>query len=473
MKYFIFIPFIFLLNSVHPKSHVEEVYKWKKVEFESLPQPEDSYVGPYKYYAPENSDVMGMGYHPASGLMIVILGRLRPGSPATIAAFCANEYKFGSSPKFWAFPNFEIQALRASDFDQRAGRSKKKHKETINYQHYVQYAPSKPIYPIPNWPTYETATKSPSTGSNFRIISAYQVEIDYKCNRAYFVDVGHLNYFLRGFINIQKPSILVYDLPEDGCKTRNFQLIRRVEMPDSVAARNPFGIVYITLDKQSSDCDDLYLYINNFDTYTIVYDYKRDDFWHFTGHPSFEPVVAESFYVYEDALYSQVVEGLMSYALGYADANGDRTAYYITGASTAQYEVSTKILKDKSKAPMNYEEDDFRIMGYRGCFSQAGKMAVDYTYGVVFYAERQSNRIRCWNMKKLLNPDNIGVVFDSFFVQYPFSLFIDPEGYLWFNNSRLPILAFTNMTLDLNTINNRFFRVKISDAIRGTVCEND
>ncbi|GAB0088331.1 hypothetical protein DMENIID0001_027340 [Sergentomyia squamirostris] len=112
-------------------------------------------------------------------------------------------------------------------------------------------------------------------------------------------------------------------------------------------------------------------------------------------------------------------------------------------------------------------------MGYRGCDSQTASMTADYNYGVIFYAELQSNKITCWNMNKPLNPDNIGVIFESNNLQYPVNLFVDSRGYLWFNAGSTPILYFTADPLDLSKINKRFYRVKVKDAIHGTVCEDN
>ncbi|GAB0088335.1 Six-bladed beta-propeller, TolB-like [Sergentomyia squamirostris] len=103
--------------SAYYNSYVEEVFKWKRVQFENLPKPANSWVGPYKYYAPENIDIMGMAYHRSTGIMLLALGRLRPGTPTTVAAFCTSDYITGSSPKFWSFPDWKTNELRASDFD--------------------------------------------------------------------------------------------------------------------------------------------------------------------------------------------------------------------------------------------------------------------------------------------------------------------------------------------------------------------
>lgn len=76
-----------------------------------------SYIGPYLYHIPENNNIVGMGYHPQSGLMIVAITRTRPGVPITMGAFCVKFYSVGSSPKIWAFPDNEANLLKSSDYD--------------------------------------------------------------------------------------------------------------------------------------------------------------------------------------------------------------------------------------------------------------------------------------------------------------------------------------------------------------------
>ncbi|GAB0088330.1 hypothetical protein DMENIID0001_027330 [Sergentomyia squamirostris] len=165
----------------------------------------------------------------------------------------------------------------------------------------------------------------------------------------------------------------------------------------------------------------------------------KNDFWTIEGVPSFQPIIAESYLVYDDYFNYQLLAGLAPVVLGYSDKYGDRTAYYFSIASTAQYAVSTKVLKDQR---WTYNPNDLRIVGYRGCNSQIASMVIDFTFQVAFYAELQSNKITCWNMNKPLNPDNIGVVFKSKNLQYPAQIFIDSRGY-----------------------------TSVRDAIHGTVCD--
>ncbi|GAB0088332.1 hypothetical protein DMENIID0001_027350 [Sergentomyia squamirostris] len=104
----------------------------------------------------------------------------------------------------------------------------------------------------------------------------------------------------------------------------------------------------MTLDYRSDNCNDFLAYIANFfGNYLTVYDYKKDDFWTIEGDPSFQPIIAESYLVYDNYLNYQLPAGLTDIVLGYPDKYGDRTAHYIAVASTAQYAVSTKFLKNQ------------------------------------------------------------------------------------------------------------------------------
>lgn len=445
---------------------------------------ENSYVGPYRYYIPENNDVMGMGYHPGSGIMLITVSRLRPGIPSSLAAFCVSDYELGSSPKIWGFPNYEINALKESDFDGGPEESKNKRywyrpnnntheyrnleikSEFHQYPHHVYEKPSLIALTVPS-PAPTNPDHKP------RLISVYHVNVDDKCNRVFFIDTGILSFYGTETYIIQNPALVEVSLPIDGCETREFIVNRRAEIPKRISEKVPFGLMFITLDYSSKNsCDDLFIYITNiYANYLLVYDYKNNEFWAFTDHETFLPVAAESQAVFDRTLKYENPLGIISIGLGYSDKFGDRTAFYITGASTAQFAVSTGILKNRRKAPRNYKKDDFRIMGYRGCGGQSVKLTVDYTYGVVFYADMNSYRIRCWNMNKPLNPDNIGVVFESEKLLYPLQIFVDSRGYLWFNTNHFPVI-FGRSPLDLKEVNSRVFRIKVSEAIRGTVCED-
>ncbi|XP_055680102.1 L-dopachrome tautomerase yellow-f-like [Lutzomyia longipalpis] len=449
------------INCVYPNNYVQEVFKWKRVEYENLPLPDNSWIGPYKYHIPENNDIVSTGYHPASGLMMVTVFRCRPGVPITVGAFCAKNYKYGSSPKIWGFPNYELNTLQASDYAEGSEED----------QTQVEYY--KPYQNI-NYFNQKVTPKQPSNIK--RLISVFHANVDEKCNRVFLLDAGVLQFYPfypNTTYIVQKPALVEISLPSDGCKTRNFPITRRSEFPDKIIAKGSNGLMYITTDYQSEDsCDDLFLYITNpFFAYLIVYDYRKDKFWAF-DHQTFLPVIAESNFVFDKTFKYKLGLGVMSISLGYPDENRDRTAYYNAFSSTAQYAVSTKILKNSRLSPNKFNPRDFKIIGYRGCDQQVAKEVIDLTYGVIFFAGIQSHEITCWNINKPLNPDNIGVIYKSNKILFTSQMFIDSRGYLWFHISHVPIEFLTLLPLNLQEVNSRIFRVKISDAIRGTVCEN-
>ncbi|XP_055680094.1 L-dopachrome tautomerase yellow-f2-like [Lutzomyia longipalpis] len=475
-----FCVFILQFTAGNSNSFVEEVFKWKKVDYENFSGTENSFVGPYKYSIPENEHMLSMGYHPASGLMIVTFLRTRPGVPITLGAFCANEYSLQSSPKIWKFPNPYVNDLKAADFEYFTDIEGRTHTNPVSKNPYNQWENSfynrfqkNQFYPFGQFPFQRDVVGfgNERPVNIQRIVSVFHITVDERCNRVFFVDNGQLTYNRNETYAIQKPALVVVGLPANGCHIRNFPVLRRVEFPDHVIAKGSDGFVHITLDYQPGDsCDDLYLYIANiFYNYLTVYDYKQNDFWTFE-HETFLPITAESFFVFDKIFNYQLNMGIASVALGYPDDNGDKTAFYNTVAGTGQYAVSTKVLRDKSKSDVYYNPNDFEIMGYRGCNRQIVKSVVDYTTGVMFYSELQSNQIRCWNISKPLNPDNIGVVYDSEDYKSGVQIFVDSLGYLWFHTTYVPFVYSSDTPLNLNEVTYKIYRVKVLDAIRGTIC---
>ncbi|XP_055697545.1 L-dopachrome tautomerase yellow-f2-like [Phlebotomus papatasi] len=450
--------------------HVDEVYKWTKVEYEYLPKLENSYIGPYRYYIPENNNIASLGYHPASGLMIVSIFRMRPGVPTNLGAFCVGDYELGSSPRIWGFPNYEINDLQPSDFsipteeERGVGVWNKPgdRSPSVGYYYNNPYNRFSSIRPLS---IYGRPLE--------RIVSTFHITVDERCNRVFFMDNGQVQYYKNATYSIQKPALWVIDLPANGCQTRNFPILRRTVLPDHIAARASNGFVQVTLDYQSDNsCEDLFVYITNtFYNFMVVYDYKNDDFWTF-DHQTFQPVISESYFVFDNYFNYNANLGLFSVALGFPDTNGDRTAFYTKIAGTAQYSVSTRVLKNKANSYISFNSDDFSIMGYLGCNHQPVKTAIDYSYGVMFYTQLQSNQILCWNINKPLNPDNIGVVHEFEKFTLPIQIFVDSAGYLWFQSSYTPIIYASDIPLDPYQVSTRVFRIRVDEAIRGTVCEN-
>lgn len=258
---------------------------------------DDAYVGMYKYNIPENNDVIGLDLHTESGLMIVGMGRLRPGIPSSLNAFCVSDYTSGQSPHLWGFPNYDMNTLQASFYEDSSRKRLTKRHATYsagyykhffnNYRHANKVIKGKP------------SVQSNIVDDNFNIISVVHPEVDDQCNRLFVVDSGVLQYSATEIYEVQNPALIVFFLPSNGCETREFPVIRRVEIPKSFWT-TPAGFNYITVDRHKGTCDDAFVYITNaFDSSVVVYDYKRNIF-SYINDTSMKPIMSESNMVFND-----------------------------------------------------------------------------------------------------------------------------------------------------------------------------
>ncbi|XP_055680108.1 L-dopachrome tautomerase yellow-f2-like [Lutzomyia longipalpis] len=465
----IFLGCVLLLTTLNlsicgEQIEAEEIYTWKSVEFEDLPTIEKSLLGDYPYYIPENNNIVDIGYHVASGVMLVVIVRARPGVPVALGAFCAKEYESGSSPKIWGFPNYEVNTLPDKSFSAAPLEDDKKGELLTFGEQGLPYGHNLPIY-------YEP---SPAIGSQEldKLVTLYYVTIDDKCNRVFFVDIGVVNYYRNTTYYVQNPALVAIDLPTNGCDSRDFPTNRRAEFPPNIAARGNDGYGSVVLDYQASgECDDLFLYIPNaFYDFLLVYDYKNDKFWN-VNHETFHPVLPESFFIFDKTFPFQAPFGIYPITLGQSDENGDRKFYYAPMASLNLFSVPTNILKDSTKSPDKYGEDDFKLVGQKESHHQSTSVVIDHNTGVMFFGGTESNQILCWNTKKPFKPENIEVIYESENLLVAYDVKIDAENNLWFISNHIPVIFFSDNALDLNEINTRVFRVKVADAIKGTVCE--
>ncbi|XP_059612752.1 L-dopachrome tautomerase yellow-f-like [Phlebotomus argentipes] len=432
----------------------------------------DTYIGPYKYNLPYNNDIIGIEYHHYSKLMFGIVVRLRPGVPSTLNAFCTTDYAKNSSPRYWGFPNYEVNQLKASYYGQTRDAGRQLEQKHSNYSAgYFNYFFGGSRHSL-QYGTQKHYKKTYNSVDGFNIVSSHHLIVDNRCNRLYALDSGTLHYSATEIYTVQLPAILVFDLPLNGCQTRNFPVIRRVEIPGYLF-NNPVGYNFLSLDQQpKGTCDDVYVYASNaFDNRVLVYDYKKNSFWN-VEHTLMKPFIAESYMLFREDYNYQLPLGVVNIALGWPDKNGDRPAFFTPGSSQAQYVFSSKYLKNpKSFSYKHGFKDYITLLGYRGCGSQAYREVFDESTGVMFFAEMQSNKLTCWNTALPISPDTVGVVFESEALQFISGLLIDPTGYLWFHSSQVPIDYLTQIPLDITDVNSRTFRIKVPDAISGTVCD--
>ncbi|GAB0088329.1 hypothetical protein DMENIID0001_027320 [Sergentomyia squamirostris] len=346
------------------------------------------------------------------------------------------------------------------------------HSHSSHHQesHYVPlpYKEPKPTSP----PTKTPDDNYPPTPEE-HMISVYHPVIDNVCDRVWLLDSGSLDYSTDPVV-IYSTSIWIVDIPKDQkCGVGPYRIRKRYAIPLSVVSVAK-GITNLALDyKKGGTCDDVFAYFANTDSSKInVYDYKKDKSWSFHDHYSFFPVLKTStFELAGEEVTSET--GAFSITLGWRNAKGYRTAYYISPTSTVQFGVSTEVLKQEDLAPDNYNPEDFRPIGNRGCDTHAVMHIFDSKNGVIFYGDRNSHCIRCWNVRKPLTPDNVDAIYCNENIHYSHDISIDEYGNLWLTSNDFPLFDQEGNTLDIEEINIRLYRVHVDDAIKGTVCAND
>ncbi|GAB0094209.1 hypothetical protein DMENIID0001_094650 [Sergentomyia squamirostris] len=447
---------------------VQEVYNWKQVLYDNLPFDGSVNIAKYQYYIPENNDIVAFSHHAKSGLVLATVPRFRPGIPSSLNAFCTKDYPAGTSPRLWAFPDYKKNAIKAFYYgiphDDAYNQTTIKLYSAGYFNNFFgsQYNAISSNQQFPYQGYY-------SPLEDINIVSVYASHIDNYCNRLFVLDTGVLRYSSNEVYDVQKPAIVVFDLPDNGCETRKFPVIRRVEIPDHLWT-NPIGFAGLTFDYTQKSCDDLIIYVTNlFDYSLIAYDYKNGQFWSIKD-PSLKPTIAESRLLFKDTYEYNIPLGVQSLTLGHSDESGNKIAYFAPVSSTSEFAVSTKVLRDARNYSYKYTPGHFTLVGYRGCKSQSIHQVYDEITGVIFFAEAQSGRIRCWNTQHPLNPDTVGTVYESHKIHSASSIDIDSDGYLWFHTSQLPFMYTTSNPLNLFEINSRTFKVKTTEAIKDTVC---
>ncbi|GAB0095599.1 hypothetical protein DMENIID0001_109960 [Sergentomyia squamirostris] len=323
--------------------------------------------------------------------------------------------------------------------------------------------------PIPYKEPEVSDTKYPPTTEE-RIVSVWHPVIDNVCDRVWILDTGSLNY-PEGDIYVNPTTIWVIDIPlNKKCGVGPYKVRKRYEVPRTVVSVS-VGITYVILDyKKDGTCDDVFAYFANTIAFNInVYDFKNDRSWSFRDHFTFLPVVKTSSYELEGERFTEEL-GVFSLALGWRDAKGYRIAYYTSPTSTQRFAVSTEVLQQENLAPTNYNPDDFRIVGNRGCDAQAVVHEFDPRTGVIFYGDRNDHSVRCWNVRTPATPDYVDVVYHSLDIALVHEIFIDSQRYLWFLSNRDPF--FFKYGNNIDEINVRLFRVHVDEAIAGTLCAN-
>ncbi|XP_035897050.1 L-dopachrome tautomerase yellow-f2-like [Anopheles stephensi] len=386
---------------------VDEVLKWQKVEYDVPAEVLQRENG----YIPIGNIPMGAVHH--KNRVFVAVARRRWGIPSTLNVVDISPPFPNTNVVLKPYPNFALNELRAD------------------------------LQPDEN-----------------RIVTVYRPRVD-RCDRLWFVDTGMME-IPGNFTIVQRPSVWSIDL------TTN-QPIHRFEIPKE-AVETGYGLTSITLDVDPTDCEKVFVYISDLQTYRmVVYDYANRRAWRFLHNYFFLNPVEGDYNI--QGINFAWDDGIFSIALGNPDpVTKFRTAYFHALSSNSEFTVSTEVLRNETASQRSWHGTDFKLLGYRGSKSQSSIHAFDRETGVIFFALIQQNAILCWDSNKPFAPQNMAIVYkNDRDIVYPNDLSIDQNGYVWFMTNSIIKLLYAQLNLD--EFNFFVWRANIKQIIKGTVCD--
>lgn len=388
----------------------KRVYKFNysfylKIYFETFPEPS---VGGFPNYIRENNIVYGIAYDVINDVMYASVPRSAPGVPATLVMLKNVTNIRDLNPIFNPFPRQSVNQLRNCDFKPKSPPKKTQKRRKVpnpKISHLQLDYSFDERYDLTH---QNSLRRSSECDTDQRLISTFEPVLD-KCGRLWVIDTGVLEN--NGEVIVKNAQLWAFSV-EQG--PEHAKLIRRFDFPKNVVQTGR-GLFGLTVDILHGQCDETFVYIPNLiDGRIVVYDFFKHDAWYFENY-SFEGDATESDFTYEEGLAIRFKAGIASIALGPEEKDSPghfRTVYYTAGSSTGEYSISTRVLRDQKKSP-DITDADLTLVGYRGKDSQAMASVFDEDNGVLFFAEVQSGRVRCWNTQKPLRPENIETIFES------------------------------------------------------------
>lgn len=155
-------------------------------------------------------------------------------------------------------------------------------------------------------------------------------------------------------------------------------------------------------------------------------------------------------------------------ALSPTRSDGYRTLYFSPLASHREFSVSTRILRDESRAEDSYH--DFFFFPTERTSNSHTTARVCSDDGIMLYNLIDQNAIGCWHTSMPYEPQYHGVVDrDDVGLVFPSDVKIDENRNVWILSDRMPVFLITN--LDYNDVNFRIYSAPLQTLIGGTVCD--
>lgn len=305
------------------------------------------------------------------------------------------------------------------------------------------------LIPYPSWQGNELGNCENG------LSTVYRIHAD-KCNRLWVLDTGTFG-IENTTQNVCPYALNIFDLTTDE------RINRYVFKPDDT---NPDTFIANIAIDVGETCDDAFAYFSDELGYgLIVYSLIENKSWRFE-HSFFMPDPLRGDFNINGLNFQWGEEGIFGMSLTPPKQDGYRVLHFSPLASHREFVVSTRILRNSSKVEDSYH--DFFALDERGPNQHTTARIMD-EYGVEFFNLIDQNAIGCWNSRKPLAAENVGVVDkDDKALIFPSDVKIDKFRNLWIMSDRMSNFLITQ--LDFNDVNFRVLFAPIDILIAGTVC---
>uniref|UniRef100_A0A481MQJ7 Dopachrome conversion enzyme n=1 Tax=Nipponaphis monzeni TaxID=196483 RepID=A0A481MQJ7_9HEMI len=317
------------------------------------------------------------------------------------------------------------------------------------------------LIPYPSYEMNQLPTRRQRASDH--IVNTFRLSVDHACDRLWVIDMGQANGTRHG-----PPQLFVIDLNTDRV-IRQFTVTAGLMRPAGSVQDTWFpGLI---ADSEAGACDRSFAYMPDLAWGLVVYSFRHNAAWRLE-HPYFyfDPM-ATVFNI--GGVRLEWLDGAFGVALSARHADGYRTLYFHSMASTRMFSVNTRVLQANRSAADAV--DEFRHHGHRLTGMQAGSLAADTgATGALFYALVNQDAIGCWNPGRSDHhgPETTAVLArDPVRLNFPADVKVDAASNVWVLSDRMPRWRFRFGDFDLNDVNYRVFSGPAAELVRGTVCE--
>lgn len=306
-------------------------------------------------------------------------------------------------------------------------------------------------------PETDRGSKVPSTPRKpYNFISIHRPMFD-GCGRLWFIDTGSLEYDPKPVL-YKEPTLWAFNVRRN---TTSGELDSSLYLRYKLTGSSYRGLRSLVVDIHT-DCHFFHVYIpNQVDNKIVVYSSRKQTHWFFE-HPVLKAVVSEPAPLPGG-------QGVSALSLGKKDRHGFRPVFITIASSLAQYKVSSRLLRDSSSSPDEFDFLRFHVLGYKKTGDYTTATAFDFKSNVLFMTTFPKTTFNCWNSRKYLNPDSVGTLFTNSLPLNGRDVQVDREGNVLFLTNNVD--TFTNSMALGTGANFQVYKFDTLELVKGSICD--